>query len=63
MNLSNNLKSLDTFLDEKYGKIGTKKRDKLEIGYENFKMCAFIKSTWLDFFGIIRIQLKMKIKI
>jgi HTH-type transcriptional regulator/antitoxin HipB len=31
------LKTLDQFIEEQYGKIGTPKRDKLEKGYEKFK--------------------------
>ena len=33
-----NLKSLDQFIDEQYGKRGTSKREKFEIGYEEFKL-------------------------
>jgi ribosome-binding protein aMBF1 (putative translation factor) len=30
--------TLDQFKEKHYGKIGTKKRDKLEAGYESFKV-------------------------
>lgn len=33
-----NLMSLEDFKEKNYGKIGTKKRDELEDGYENFKI-------------------------
>ncbi|MBP9926748.1 MAG: helix-turn-helix transcriptional regulator [Cyclobacteriaceae bacterium] len=33
-----NLVTLDQFKDKHYGKKGTAKRDKLEAGYENFKV-------------------------
>ena len=37
-----NVITLDNFKDKHYGKIGTKKRDELEDGYENFKIGALI---------------------
>ena len=33
-----NLKSLDEFIEDKYGKIGTPKREKFEAGFESFKI-------------------------
>lgn len=42
MNKKNNLKSLDQFIDEQYGKKGTSKRDKFERGFEEFKMGVLI---------------------
>ena len=33
-----NVMTLDQFKDKHYGKKGTDKRDKLEVGYENFKI-------------------------
>jgi HTH-type transcriptional regulator/antitoxin HipB len=33
-----NLKSLDKFIDEQYGKKGTEKRNAFEKGYEKFKL-------------------------
>jgi ribosome-binding protein aMBF1 (putative translation factor) len=38
----NNIMSLDQFKDKHYGKRGTKKREELEAGYENFKIGALI---------------------
>lgn len=38
----NNIMSLDQFKDKHYGKRGTKKREELETGYENFKIGALI---------------------
>ena len=38
----NNIISLEQFKDKHYGKRGTVKRDKLEAGYENFKIGALI---------------------
>lgn len=43
---SNNLKSLDQFIEEEYGKEGTPKRDKFEKGYQEYK--AHIKEGLLD---------------
>ena len=33
---------MDEFKDKHYGKVGTKKRDKLEEGYDHFKIGALI---------------------
>ncbi|MDL2311402.1 hypothetical protein LJC68_00800 [Bacteroidales bacterium OttesenSCG-928-B11] len=33
-----NLMTLDEFKEKNYGKLGTKKRDELEAGYESFKI-------------------------
>lgn len=38
MKTKNNILTLDQFKDKHYGKVGTKKRDNLEEGYENFKI-------------------------
>ncbi len=38
----NSLVTLDQFKEKHYGKKGTKKRDRLEAGYENFKIGAMI---------------------
>ena len=37
------LKSFDQHLDEKYGKVGTSKRDEFELGYEAFKLGVIIQ--------------------
>jgi len=47
MNKKNNLKPLDQFIDEQYGKKGTTKRDKFEKGYEAFKMGVLIQEARL----------------
>lgn len=44
----NNLMSLAEFKDIHYGKIGTKKRDQLESGYENFKIGAMLHIARLE---------------
>lgn len=38
----NNMVTLDQFKDKHYGRRGTTKRDRLEAGYENFKIGAMI---------------------
>ena len=43
-----NIMTLDQFKDNHYGKRGTKKRDKLEAGYENFKIGALIHDARLE---------------
>jgi HTH-type transcriptional regulator/antitoxin HipB len=40
-----NLKSLDQFVDEKYGKKGTKKREQFEAEYETFKIGVLIQQA------------------
>ena len=40
-----NLKTLDRFKDEHYGKRGTPKRDKLEAGYDAFKIGALLQEA------------------
>lgn len=48
MKPKNNIKSLDQFIDEQYGKKGTKKRDKFEKGYEAFKLGFLIQQARLQ---------------
>jgi ribosome-binding protein aMBF1 (putative translation factor) len=43
-----NVMTLDQFKDKHYGKQGTKKRDELEAGYENFKIGALIHDARLE---------------
>jgi len=45
MKKQNNLKSLDQFVDEQYGTKGSAKRDKLDKGYETFKMGFLIQQA------------------
>ncbi|GGG03103.1 helix-turn-helix domain-containing protein [Pontibacter amylolyticus] len=45
---NNNIMTLDQFKEKHYGKVGTKKRDELEEGYENFKIGALIHDARLE---------------
>ena len=42
MKTNKNIKTLAEFKEENYGKIGTPKRDKLDRGFEAFKLGALI---------------------
>ncbi len=42
------IKTLEQFKEEHYGKRGTPKRDKLESGYETFKIGALIHEARLE---------------
>ena len=44
----NSVKTLAEFKDERYGKRGISKREKLEKGYETFKLGALIHETRLE---------------
>lgn len=44
----NDIKTLAQFKDEQYGKRGTSKREKLEAGYEEFKLGALIHEARLE---------------
>ncbi|SRR5258706_11965176 len=44
----NSLVTLDQFKEKHYGKKGTKKRDRLEAGYENFKIGAMIHEARIE---------------
>jgi ribosome-binding protein aMBF1 (putative translation factor) len=48
MKKKNNLKSLDQFIDEEYGKKGTAKRDGFEKGYREFKLGALVQEARLE---------------
>ena len=48
MSKKNNVKTLDQFVDEQYGKKGTSKRDKFEKGYETFKLGFLIQQARLE---------------
>jgi ribosome-binding protein aMBF1 (putative translation factor) len=48
MKQKSNLKSLDQFVDEQYGKRGTSKREKFETGYETFKLGFLIQQARLE---------------
>jgi len=55
-----NLTSLDAFKDKNYGKRGTKQRDELETGYENFKIGALIHDTRIEL-GMTQEELAEKV--
>ena len=48
MKKKNNVKSLDQFVTEQYGKKGTPKRDKREKGYESFKLGVILQQARLE---------------
>jgi hypothetical protein len=43
-----NLMTLEEFKEKNNGNPGTKERDELEAGYENFKIGALIQNTRLE---------------
>jgi len=45
---NNNSITLEEFKDKNYCKPGTKERDKLEAGYENFKIGVLIQQARLE---------------
>lgn len=53
------LTTLEEFKVKNYGKLGTKERDELEAGYENFKIGALIHYTRLEL-GMTQEQLEKK---
>lgn len=55
-----NLMTLEEFKDKNYGKLGTKEREILEAGYENFKIGALIQDTRLEM-GMTQQQLAEKV--
>jgi DNA-binding XRE family transcriptional regulator len=55
-----NLTSLEEFKERNYGKLGTKKREELEAGYEAFKIGALIQDTRLEL-GMTQEQLAEKV--
>jgi DNA-binding XRE family transcriptional regulator len=57
---NNNLTTLEEFKEKNYGKRGTKERDELEAGYENFKMGALIHDTRIEM-GMTQEQLAKKV--
>lgn len=48
MKKKNNLKTLDQFIDEQYGKKGAIKRDKFEEGFESFKLGFLLQQARLE---------------
>jgi len=55
-----NILTLEQFKDKNYGKRGTKKRDELEAGYENFKIGVLIHEARLQK-GLTQEQLAEKV--
>ena len=54
-----NLMTLEEFKEKNYGKRGTKDRDELEAGYENFKIGALIHNARMEK-GMTQAQLAEK---
>ncbi len=48
MQKKDNLKTLDAFIDDNYGKKGTAKRNKFEQGYDEFKLGVMIQEARLE---------------
>lgn len=48
MKINKNIKTLAEFKEEHYGKVGTNKRDKLDKGFEAFKLGALIQEARLE---------------
>lgn len=57
---NNNLTSLEDFKVKNYGKRGTKKREELEAGYENFKIGVLLLEARLEK-GLTQEQLAAKV--
>jgi DNA-binding XRE family transcriptional regulator len=55
-----NVMTLEEFKDKNYGKRGTKKRDELEAGSENFRIGALIQEARLEL-GMTQEQLAEKV--
>lgn len=55
-----NLTTLEEFKEKNYGKRGTKERNELEAGYENFKIGALIHDTRIEM-GMTQEQLAQKV--
>lgn len=45
---NSNLKPFDQFVEEQYGKKGTAKRDKLDKGFETFKLGVMLQQARLE---------------
>lgn len=58
--MKNNTSTLEQFKDKNYGKRGTAKRDKLESGYESFKIGALIHEARLEK-GLTQEELAIKV--
>jgi DNA-binding XRE family transcriptional regulator len=60
MKNNKNLKSLDQFVEEQYGKRGSVKREKFENGYESFKLGVLLQQARLEK-GLTQEQLAEKV--
>jgi DNA-binding XRE family transcriptional regulator len=56
----NNLTSLDQYIEHQYGQRGTSKREKFEIGYENFKIGFLLQQARLEK-GLTQEELAIKV--
>ena len=56
----NNVLTLDQFKDKNYGKVGSEKRDKLDAGYENFKIGAMLHDARIEK-GLTQEELAIKV--
>ena len=59
MSKKKNIKTLDEFVEEQYGKRGTPKREKLEKGFEAFQLGMLIQQARLEK-GLTQEQLAAK---
>jgi len=57
---NNNSITLEEFKDKNYGKPGTKERDELEAGYDNFKIEVLIQQARLEK-GLTQEELAVKV--
>lgn len=57
---NNNTITLEEFKEKNYGKPGTKERDELESGYENFKIGVLIQQARLEK-GLTQEELAVKV--
>ena len=57
---NNNIVTLEEFKEKNYGKRGTKEREELEAGYENFKIGALILAARIEK-GMTQEQLAEKV--
>jgi HTH-type transcriptional regulator/antitoxin HipB len=48
MSTKNNIKTLDQFVDEQYGEIGTSKRNNFEKGFEAFQLGFLLQQARLE---------------
>jgi DNA-binding XRE family transcriptional regulator len=55
-----NVRTLAQFKDKHYGKRGDSKREKLESGYDNFKIGAFIQEARIEM-GLTQEELAEKV--